>query len=214
MKNHPFLFLYFVFAFLLLFIWPGKTESGSFPYTLNQTIHELPAAFTNQFFGITNETVRKKILYGFDELPFAKTGLVECAQSESIVTLVVPLESYFLPEITNQPIRNVTIRFQEPSGDFLPSTNYLSGTESLLAGRCREKLYIFSQWNTNAPKCHWMAPMENYGGLARMPFFSLPNGANESVPIGTNGWGTAFWVNLENPALLGWESILPPEEEQ
>ena len=195
----------------MLFISFGKTESDSFLYTLNPTVHELPAAFTNQFSGITNETVRKNILYGFDELPFAKTGLVECVRQENIITLVVPLESHFLPEITNQPIRNVTIRFQEPSGDFLPSTNYLSGTESLLEGRCREKLCIFSQWNTNAFKRYWTAPIQNYGGLARFPFYALPDDADESVPVGTNGWGFAFWVNMEDSSLLNLELIQPPE---
>jgi hypothetical protein len=212
MKNHPSLFLFFVFVFLLLFISWGKTESESFPYVLSTRIYEIPAAFTGQFSGITNETVRKSILHGFYELPFAKTGLVECIRSDDIVSLTVPLESHFLPEITNQPIRNVTIRFQEPSGEFLPSTNYLYGTESLLAGRCREKLHHFSQWNTNAPQCYWMAPMENFGGLAKLSFHGLPNGSNESVPVGTNGWGIAFWVDLDSIAILNWEAIHPPDD--
>lgn len=214
MTPHFFLCRLFIFALFLLFSSTAKTENDSFPYTLNQHIHELPAVFTNQFSGITNETVRKKILYGFDELPFARTGLVECARSENIVTLVVPLESHFLPEITNQPIRNVAIRFQEPSGDFLPSTNYLSGAESLLAGRCREKLYIFSQWNTNAFTRYWMAPIQNYGGLAKFPFYALPDDADESIPVGTNGWGFAFWVNMDDQTLLNLELIQPPEEER
>lgn len=212
MKKHSFLFLLSIFSILLLFISWGKTETGSFPYVLNTQVYEIPSAFTCQFSGVTNETVRKSILHGFYELPFAKTGIVERTRSENEIMLTVPLEEKLSFSWTNQPVHSVSIQFMEPSGEFLPMTAPSSSNETQLISRCRDELRRFHNYNTNAPQCYWMAPMENFGGLAKLSFHGLPNGSNESVPVGTNGWGIAFWVDLNSIAILNWEAIHPPDD--
>lgn len=189
-----------------------SAESGNFPYTLNLSVYEIPAVFANQFSGITNEATRTSLIQGFYELPFANTGIVERVQAGTDVTLTIPLVATLSPPWMNHPVHSVRIQFREPTGAFLTSTNASGSVEAQLASQCRDVLRQNYHHNTNAPHCYWMAPLQDYGGLARMPFFALPNGANESVPIGTNGWGIAFWVDLDNPALLGGEVIQPPEE--
>ena len=149
---------------------------------------------------------------GFYELPFVKTGIVERVQTGSNVVLNIPLEARFSPPWTNHPVHCVRIQFLEPTGELLPLGSINPDVETQLVSRCRYELQIHANYNTNAAQCYWMAPVQNFGGLAKIPFFDLPNGSNENFPIGTNGWGTAFWVDLDNPDILEWESIQPPED--
>lgn len=195
----------------LLFVSQGQTEPDRFPYTLDMRVYGLPEAFTTQFSGITNEMVRNNVLHEFYELQFANTGIVERTESGNDISLRIPLVARFSPSRPS-PTHFVNIRFMEPSGEFLPVLASSASNATLLVSMCRSELQRFYMYNTNAAQRYWMSPVQAFGGLAKISFFDLPNGADESLPNGTNGWGIAFWVDFDDPTLLNWEPILPPED--
>ncbi len=188
-------------AFILMSSYPSLSDFGTVDYVLPAGVHEIPEAFTGFFSVIPDEENRRIALSTFHGLSFAPTGSISFTISDTETRLVLPLIALLSPPWTNHPVHHVSIRFANRTGTFIPEI-ISQETEESLVGNCLQFLQQYRSDLGLRAHSYSLSRIERFGELASLKFLDQT----------MLGWGVIFWVDLQDPALLDWKPILPPEE--